>query len=149
MAEESQKTQEGAVEEKANEAVSVPPQQKRKKGRHIVTHGQAHIKCTYNNTIISLTDRSGRVLAWSSAGSLGFKGAKKATPYAATQVVRDVVEKVKKHQLKDVDVFIKGIGSGREAAIRGLSNNGLVIMSIQDVTPMPHNGCRQRKPRRV
>ncbi len=143
-------TEEVQTEEKKDGATkSVPVLQKRKKGRRIVTQGQAHIKCTYNNTIISLTDRSGKVLAWSSAGSLGFKGAKKATPYAATQVVQDVTEKVKKHQLKEVDVFVKGIGSGREASIRGLSNNDLTIMSIKDVTPVPHNGCRQRKPRRV
>ncbi len=140
MTEEVQETQ---------NAPATPPQQKRKKGRHIVAQGQAHIKCTYNNTIVSLTDRSGKVLAWSSAGSLGFKGAKKATPYAATQVVRDVAEKVKKHQLREVDVFVKGIGSGREASIRGLANNDLTILSIKDVTPIPHNGCRQRKPRRV
>ena len=122
---------------------------RRKKGRRIVTQGHAHIKCTYNNTIISLTDCKGHVLAWSSAGSLGFKGAKKATPYAAGQVVKDVAEKVKKHQLKEIDVFIKGIGSGREASIRGLANNDFTLLSIKDVTPIPHNGCRQRKPRRV
>ncbi len=135
--------------ETSTEAKAAPVQQKRKKGRRTVTRGQAHIKCTYNNTIISLTDRRGRVLAWSSAGSLGFKGAKKATPYAATQVARDVAEKVRKHQLSDLDVFIKGVGSGREASIRGLAANGFTILSIRDVTPVPHNGCRQRKPRRV
>ena len=121
----------------------------RKKGRRLVTQGQAHIKCTYNNTIVSLSDRKGRVLAWSSAGSLGFKGAKKATPYAAGQVVKDVAEKVRKHQLKELDVFIKGVGSGREAAIRALANNDFTLLSIRDVTPVPHNGCRRRKPRRV
>ena len=135
--------------QKAQSTPAASSQQKRKKGRHTVAQGQAHIKCTYNNTIISLTDRSGKVLAWSSAGSLRFKGAKKATPYAATQVVRDVAEKVKKYQLREVDVFVKGIGSGREASIRGLANNDLTILSIKDVTPIPHNGCRQRKPRRV
>lgn len=145
MTEEVKK--EVAVESKPKSATPTP--QKRKKGRRIVAQGQAHIKCTYNNTIISLTDRTGKVLAWSSAGSLGFKGAKKATPYAATQVVRDVTEKVKKHQLKEVEVFVKGVGSGREASIRGLSNNDLMIVSIKDTTPVPHNGCRQRKPRRV
>lgn len=147
MIEEVQKEQSAKIVDKAEEAPTV--QKKRKKGRRLIAQGQAHIKCTYNNTIISLTDRSGKVLAWSSAGSLGFKGAKKATPYAATQVVRDVAEKVKKHQLKEVDVFVRGIGTGREASIRGLANNDLTILSIKDVTPIPHNGCRQRKLRRV
>ncbi len=147
MTEEVQKEEHAKTD--APETAAAPVAQKRKKGRRVVPHGQAHIKCTYNNTIISLTDRTGKVLAWSSAGSLGFKGAKKATPYAATQVVRDVAEKVKKHQLKEVDVFVKGVGSGREASIRGLSNNGFTILSIKDTTPIPHNGCRQRKPRRV
>lgn len=123
--------------------------QGRKKGRRLVPQGHAHIKCTYNNTIISLTDRSGQVLAWSSAGSLGFKGAKKATPYAATQVVQDVAEKVRKHQLKELDIYVRGVGSGREAAIRALANNDFTLLTIKDVTPIAHNGCRPRKPRRV
>ncbi len=123
--------------------------QNRKKGRRLVSQGHAHIKCTYNNTIVSLTDRSGQVLAWSSAGSLGFKGAKKATPYAATQVVKDVTEKVKKHQLKELDIYVRGVGSGREAAIRALANNDFTLLTIKDVTPIAHNGCRPRKPRRV
>lgn len=114
-----------------------------------ILRGQAHIKSTYNNTVVSLTDLSGNALAWGSAGRLGFKGAKKATPYAATLVMNNTVERVKKYGLREVDVFLKGIGAGREAAVRALQSNGLQVMSIKDVTPIPHNGCRPKKPRRV
>jgi small subunit ribosomal protein S11 len=92
---------------------------------------------------------SGKVLAWASAGSLGFKGAKKATPYAATQIVNSATEKVEKYGLREIDVFVKGVGSGREASIRALVNNNFEINLIKDITPIPHNGCRPRKPRRV
>jgi small subunit ribosomal protein S11 len=122
---------------------------KKKKIRRQVLKGQAHIQCTYNNTLISFTDANGRTLAWSSAGSLGFKGAKKATPYAATQIVNSASEKVEKYGLKEIDVFVKGVGSGREASIRALVNNDFEINLIKDITPIPHNGCRPRKPRRV
>ncbi len=122
---------------------------KRGKRKRQVLKGEAHIQCTYNNTIITLTDINGNVLAWSSAGMLGFKGAKKSTPYAATQVANDVTEKVKKYGLQEVNVYIKGVGGGREASIRGLANRSLNILSIKDITPHPHNGCRPRKPRRV
>ncbi len=114
-----------------------------------VSRGTAYIQSTYNNTLVSLADLSGNTLAWSSAGSLGFKGAKKATPYAATMVSKTVVEKVRKTGLEDIKVIIKGVGSGREAAIRGLAAAGLNIVSIKDLTPVPHNGTRARKPRRV
>lgn len=117
--------------------------------KRLVFKGQAHIQCTYNNTMILVTDLSGAVLGWSSSGLLGFKGAKKSTPYAATQVVSDVVEKVRKYQVKELEVFVKGVGSGREAAIRAFSNNGFVLLSIKDLTPIPHNGCRPKRPRRV
>ncbi len=96
-----------------------------------------------------MTDPSGNVLAWASAGKLGFKGPKKATPYAASVIVRNVVEKVKETGLKEVQVFIKGVGMGRESAVRSLYSNGLNILSIKDVTPLPHNGCRPKKLRRV
>ena len=122
---------------------------KKKKTRHQVLKGQAHIQCTYNNTLVSFTDASGRTLAWSSAGSLGFKGAKKATPYAATQIINSASEKVSKYGLREIDVFVKGVGSGREASIRALVNNDFDINLIKDITPIPHNGCRPRKPRRV
>ena len=114
-----------------------------------VSRGTGYILPTYNNTMVSLSDLSGNTLAWSSAGSLGFKGAKKATPYAATMVSKTVVEKVKKTGLQDIKVIIKGVGPGREAAIRGLAAAGLNILSIKDLTPVPHNGTRPRKPRRV
>lgn len=117
--------------------------------KRLVFKGQAHIQCTYNNTMISVTDLNGGTLGWSSSGLLGFKGAKKSTPYAATQVVADVVEKVRKHQMKELDVFVKGVGSGREAAIRAFSNSGFTLLTIKDITPIPHNGCRPKRPRRV
>lgn len=122
---------------------------KKKKIRRQVLKGQAHIQCTYNNTLLTFSDMSGKVLAWASAGSLGFKGAKKATPYAATQIVNAATEKVEKYGLREIDVFVKGVGSGREASIRALVNNNFEINLIKDITPIPHNGCRPRKPRRV
>jgi len=121
---------------------------KRKK-KKFVAHGQAHILATYNNTIVTLTDQSGNVLGWSSSGSVGFRGPKKATPYAAGLVVKNVVEKVRETGLKSVDVFIRGIGSGREAAVRALNTNGILVQTIKDITPTPHNGCRPPKVRRV
>ncbi|NOQ68109.1 30S ribosomal protein S11 [Patescibacteria group bacterium] len=111
--------------------------------------GQAHIKSTYNNTIVTLTDLNGNVIAWSSAGLLGFKGAKKATPYAATTIVSSLLEKIKKIGLREVEVYVKGIGSGRESAVRAIAANGIDIISITDTTPIPHNGCSPPKPRRV
>jgi len=117
--------------------------------KHVMRKGQAYIEATYNNTRITITDENGNVLAWSSAGSLGFKGAKKSTPFAAAKVAETVVEKIKKTGLQDVEIFVKGIGSGREGAARGLANYGLNIVSISDITPVPHNGCRAKKPRRV
>lgn len=114
-----------------------------------VSRGIGYVISTYNNTMVSLSDLSGNTLAWSSSGSLGFKGAKKATPYAATMVAKTVVEKVKKTGLQDIKVIVKGVGPGREASIRGLAAAGLNILSIKDLTPVPHNGTRARKPRRV
>lgn len=120
-----------------------------KKSKRLVQKGRASIQCTYNNTIVTLADLNGGVLAWSSSGHLGFKGAKKSTPYAATQVVAEVSEKVKKYGVQDLEVFVKGVGSGREASIRALANNGFNLTSIKDITPVPHNGCRPRRPRRI
>ncbi len=114
-----------------------------------ILRGQAHIQSSYNNTIVTFTDLSGNVLAWGSAGRLGFKGAKKSTPYAATLVANNTIERVRKYGLQEVDVFLSGIGAGREAAVRALQANGMQVMSIKDVTPIPHNGCRPKKPRRV
>lgn len=122
---------------------------KKKKTKQQILKGQAHIKCTYNNTMVAISDLNGSILGWSSSGLLGFKGAKKATPYAATQVVGDVAEKVKKYGVQELDVYVKGVGSGREASIRALANRGFDVQMIKDITPIPHNGCRAKKPRRV
>ncbi|KKR04434.1 MAG: 30S ribosomal protein S11 [Parcubacteria group bacterium GW2011_GWC2_39_14] len=122
---------------------------RKKKTIKMVTLGNAYITATYNNTIITLTDQTGNALSWSSAGINGFKGPKKATPYAASIIVRDAVEKAKVYGLKDVNVFVKGVGMGRESAVRALNANGLNVLAIKDTTPIPHNGCRRRKARRV
>lgn len=111
--------------------------------------GRVYIKSTYNNTIVSITDEKGNLIAFSSAGMLGFKGPKKATPYAATKIVESLSEKIQKMGLKEVVVYVKGIGSGRESAIRSLPSQGLNISSIKDITPVPFNGPRPRKARRV
>jgi len=119
-----------------------------KLGRQIIK-GRIYVKVSYNNTFITITDEKGDVLAWSSAGSLGFKGPKKATPYAASKVAEAVLEKMKKVGFAGVEVFVMGIGSGRESAVRSLANHGLNILSIKDITPAPHNGPRPKKIRRV
>ncbi|MBL7717645.1 MAG: 30S ribosomal protein S11 [Flavipsychrobacter sp.] len=112
-------------------------------------HGDAHISATFNNIIISLTNKNGQVISWSSAGKMGFRGSKKNTPYAAQMAAADCAKVAIDAGLKKVDVFVKGPGSGREGAIRSLSTNGIEIVSIKDITPMPHNGCRPPKKRRV
>lgn len=121
----------------------------KKKKKILVKKGRAYINASYNNTIITLTDQNGNVLSWSSAGLNGFKGPKKATPYAAEIIARDAVSKAKAYGLEEVDVFVKGVGAGREGAVRGLHSNGLNVAAIKDITPIPHNGCRAPKPRRV
>lgn len=152
MADEPNKTAEqtDAQSEVTQEKTAPKPTGGRKnKAARQVAHGRAYVQATYNNTIITLTDLNGNVLAWSSAGQNGFKGPKKSTPYAAGVIVRDAVEKSKKYGLRDVNVFVKGIGSGRDAAIRSLNANGLNVLSIKDITPIPHNGPRRPRPRRV
>ena len=121
----------------------------RKKERKNIAQGQAHIKSTFNNTIISITDPSGAVVSWSSSGQVGFKGSRKSTPFAAQLAAEDAAKRAMEHGLKRVDVFVKGPGSGRETAIRSLQAAGLEVGSISDVTPMPHNGCRPPTRRRV
>ena len=121
----------------------------KKRVRKNVEHGQAHIQSSFNNTIVTLTDAQGNALSWASAGGLGFRGSKKSTPYAAQMAAETATTAALIHGLKTVDVFVKGPGSGREAAIRALSANGLDVVSIRDVTPVPHNGCRPPKRRRV
>ena len=113
-----------------------------------VVAGQAHIKSTFNNTIVSITDPSGAVLSWASSGEVGFKGSRKSTPYAAQMAAEAAARQAQEHGLKKVDVFVKGPGSGRETAIRSLQAAGLELGTIQDVTPTPHNGCRPPKRRR-
>ena len=112
-------------------------------------NGQAHIKCSFNNIIISLTIESGQVISWSSAGKMGFRGSKKNTPFAAQIATEDAVKKAYELGLRTVDIFIKGPGAGRDSAIRAIQNAGLDVVSINDVTPLPHNGCRPPKRRRV
>lgn len=139
-----------ATEGKAEKKKTVrTPRSKRKKPVKQVSVGRAYVQATYNNTIVTLTDANGNVLGWSSAGKVGFRGPKKSTPYAASVIVKDVADKVKDSGLKEVSVFVKGIGSGRESAVRALNANGINVLSIKDVTPIPHNGCRPPKPRRV
>ncbi|MEK7598452.1 MAG: 30S ribosomal protein S11 [Patescibacteria group bacterium] len=133
----------------AGKTVPAPEKEKAKKIKKQILKGMASIKCTYNNTIVNISDLNGAVLGWSSSGLLGFKGAKKATPYAATQVIANVSEKVKKYGVQELEIYVKGVGSGREAAIRALANNGFNLILIKDETPIPHNGCRPKKPRRV
>ena len=151
--EESLTTEVKVAEDKKDasvkEGVAAQPLKKKKGGKRQIRKGQAHIQSTYNNTIVTITDLNGAVLGWSSAGSLGFKGAKKSTPYAASQIVNDVVEKIQKNNMKELQVFVKGVGGGRDAAIRALAAKGFEISLIKDITPIAHNGCTRRKPRRV
>ena len=121
----------------------------RRRERKSIPRGQAHIQATFNNTIVTLTDPNGNVISWGSAGGQGFKGSRKSTPYAAQVTAETAARKAMDHGLKQIDVFVKGPGSGREAAIRSLQGAGLTVTSITDVTPIPHNGCRPPKRRRV
>ncbi|MBK0331206.1 30S ribosomal protein S11 [Brachybacterium halotolerans subsp. kimchii] len=121
----------------------------RRKSNKNIVNGQAHIKSTFNNTIVSITDPTGAVISWASAGQVGFKGSRKSTPYAAQMAAEAAARRAQEHGLKKVDVFVKGPGSGRETAIRSLTATGLEVGSIQDVTPQAHNGTRPPKRRRV
>jgi small subunit ribosomal protein S11 len=112
-------------------------------------HGDVHVSATFNNIIISITNKSGQVISWSSAGKMGFRGSKKNTPYAAQTAAQDCAKVATDAGMKKADVFVKGPGSGREGAIRALNNSGIEVVSIKDVTPLPHNGCRPPKKRRV
>lgn len=140
------------VQEKEGESKLESKEVKKRKQKKIkkqILKARAKVKCSYNNTVVVITDLGGDVLAWSSSGLLGFKGAKKATPYAANQVVANVSEKVQKYGIRELEVYVRGVGSGREASIRALANNDFDLVLIKDVTPIPHNGCRPKKPRRV
>ena len=121
----------------------------RRKEKKTVAPGAAHIKSTFNNTIVSITDPNGNVISWASAGHVGFKGSRKSTPFAAQMAAESAACRAQEHGMRKVDVFVKGPGSGRETAIRSLQATGLEVGQIQDVTPQPHNGCRPKKRRRV
>jgi small subunit ribosomal protein S11 len=121
----------------------------RKRERKNITSGVAHVNATFNNTMVTITDAQGNAIAWSSAGSQGFKGSRKSTPYAAQMAAEDAGKKAQDHGVKTLEVEVKGPGSGRESALRALQAVGLTITAIRDVTPIPHNGCRPRKRRRV
>ena len=121
----------------------------RKKERKNITYGVVHIKSSFNNTIVSITDQDGKLISWASAGNVGFKGSRKSTPFAAQLAAENAARKAQEHGVKKVDVFVKGPGSGRETAIRSLQAAGLEVGAISDVTPQPHNGCRPPKRRRV
>ncbi|MEZ5979830.1 MAG: 30S ribosomal protein S11 [Planctomycetota bacterium] len=121
----------------------------KKKARKNVVRGIAHVKASFNNTHITITDPTGAAISWGTAGTVGFKGTRKSTPYAAQRAADRAASAASRHGMREVEVRVKGVGSGRESAVRALSNAGLKITSIEDVTPLPHNGCRARKRRRV
>jgi len=125
------------------------PARIKKRERKSIPKGRAYIQSTFNNTMITLTDPSGNAIAWGSSGTVGFKGSRKGTPYAAQMAAEQTARRGMEHGLRQVEVYVKGPGSGREAAIRSLQSAGLTIIGIRDVTPIPHNGCRPRKRRRV
>ena len=160
-AEKKPKAAKKAKEKKAEEAAPAapvsfnlddpiePPKIVKAKGSKNITQGIAHVQATFNNTIVSITDLRGAVIGWSSAGKMGFKGSRKSTAYAAQMVAQDACRQAMGHGLKEVEVRVKGPGSGRESAVRAMQAIGLEISVIQDVTPVPHNGCRPPKQRRV
>ena len=120
-----------------------------KKKERVISHARIYVNATYNNVMVNVTNEKGDVLAWASSGNAGFQGPRRATPYASSRVIEMLMEKLGKTELGDVDIFVKGIGAGRDAAIRALAGKGLKISSLKDVTPVPHGGVRARKPRRV
>ena len=151
MGKKTVKTQEGtAAKENKGAATGVAKAASgaKRKAKH-VQEGKVYVSATYNNTVVTVTDTTGNVLAWASAGSLGFSGPKKATPFASSKVIAAITEKIQASGPKDISVIVKGIGSGRDSAIRSLINNGFNILSIKDATPIPHNGPRPAKIRRV
>lgn len=145
MAKETEDTTKPA-DKTATEKTAAP---KRRKVKKLVSEGVAHIHSTFNNTIISITDPAGNVVAWSSAGSVGFKGSRKGTPFAAQLAAENAAKKAMEYGVRTVQVFVKGPGAGRESALRSLQASGFAVSVIKDVTPIPHNGCRPPKRRRV
>jgi small subunit ribosomal protein S11 len=130
-------------------AAAAPAARVRRRERKNITSGVAHVNASFNNTMVTITDEQGNAIAWSSAGGMGFKGSRKSTPYAAQLAAEDAAKKAMEHGLKTVNVEVMGPGSGRESALRALQSAGLTVQVIRDVTPIPHNGCRPRKRRRV
>jgi small subunit ribosomal protein S11 len=157
MAEEKKvtETKEAPATETVAETKEAKPEIKtsvRSKSKNVkkqVSSGRVYVQATYNNTLVTFTDQTGNTLGQCSAGQVGFKGPKKSTPYAAGIIIAKAAEKVKPYGLKEVSVFVQGVGGGREAAIRALNANGFIVTGIKDITPIPHNGCRAKKPRRV
>lgn len=133
----------------ATKSTSQTKTRKKKVKKIVPATGRASVNATFNNTIITVADQSGNTIAWGSSGTVGFKGARKSTPFAATKVAEEVAIKASELGVKEVDVFVKGPGMGRDGAVRGLRTGGLRVLSIADVTPIPHNGCRPKKRRRV
>ncbi len=125
------------------------PKRTKRKEKKNIPHGHAHIKSTFNNTIVTITDPQGHTISWASSGNVGFKGSRKSTPFAAQLAAEAAAKRAMEHGVRRVDVFVKGPGSGRETAIRSLAATGLEVAGIQDVTPVPHNGCRPPRRRRV
>ena len=121
----------------------------KKKVKRNVARGIAHVKATFNNTHVTITAKNGETISWGAAGTVGFKGTRKSTPYAAQRAAEQAATAAMRHGMREVEVLVKGVGSGRESAVRALANAGLRVISIEDVTPLPHNGCRARKRRRV
>ena len=133
----------------ADAAAAAAPARARKRERKNITSGVAHVNASFNNTKVTITDAQGNTIAWSSSGSKGFKGSRKSTPFAAQMAAEDAGKKAQEHGVRQLQVLVKGPGSGRESALRALQSAGFTITSIRDVTPIPHNGCRPRKRRRV
>ena len=146
-----EKAQDAAATPEGGKAASTKKKKtfKKRGEKRVVHHGYAHIQASFNNTIVTITDAEGHVIAWSSAGGIGFKGSRKGTPFAATQAAMAACNVAKTFGMRSCEVLVKGPGSGRESAIRALSTAGLEVKSIRDVTPIPHNGCRPTKRRRV
>ena len=133
----------------AADAAEAKPERRRRRDKRVIPRGHAHIKASFNNTIVSLTDPAGNVIAWASAGASGWKGSRKSTPYAAQITAENAARKAVEQGMRSIEVFVRGPGAGREAAIRALEAAGLEVSAITDVTPIPHNGCRPPKRRRV
>ncbi len=145
----AKKTEEELLKERAQREKTIEKKEKDSVRKKKVNSGRVYISATYNNTIITLTDKNGGVISWVTAGSLGFKGTKKATPYAASRVATVIGNKAEKIGIQEIDIYVKGVGSGRNSALKSLAGRTMKIKSIKDITPIPHNGCRPPKPRRV